>query len=78
MAYDYSKLLGKIVEVCGTQAEFARRMGWSERTTSLKLNGKIDWKQSEIRRACDILGIRLSDIPVFFYKEKVQNSKQTV
>ena len=38
MPYDYSKLNGRIVEKCGTQANFAEMMGLSERTISLKLN----------------------------------------
>ena len=41
MAFDYSKLRGKIIELFGTQACFAAAMGWSERTLSLKMNGVI-------------------------------------
>ena len=40
MPYNYSKLLGRIVECCGTQAAFAEKIGLSERSVSLKLNGK--------------------------------------
>lgn len=72
MSYDYSKLLGKVIEVCGTQVEFARRMGWSERTASLKLNGMVNWKQDEIIRACEILGISLDEMPTYFFNAKVQ------
>lgn len=39
MPYNYAKLLGRIVEVVGTQGKFANRMGLSERTISRKLNG---------------------------------------
>ena len=48
MAFDYSRLRGRIVEKYKNQIEFARRMQWSERTLSLKLNGKVAWKQPEI------------------------------
>ena len=41
MAFNYAKLLGKIVEIFGTQRKFAEAMGLSERTISLKLNGKM-------------------------------------
>ena len=51
MAYDYSKLNGRIVEKCGTRANFAEMMGLSERTISLKLNNKISFKQPEIQKA---------------------------
>ena len=54
MAVDYSKLNGRIVEKCGTQAVFADRMGLSERTVSLKLNNKVAWKQPEMQKAAEI------------------------
>ena len=41
MAFDYSRLKGRIVEVYGTNAAFSKDMGWSERTMSLKMNGKV-------------------------------------
>ena len=44
MAFDYSKLRGKIVEIFNTQSCFAIAMGWSERTLSLKMNGIRSWK----------------------------------
>ena len=39
MAFDYSKLKGKIVEKFQTQQAFAKAMELSERSLSLKLNG---------------------------------------
>ena len=73
MSYNYSKLLGKITEVFGTQARFSKALGLSEHTVSAKLNGKIDWKQREIVRCCSILGIGVNDIQAYFFSEKVQN-----
>lgn len=67
MPYNYSKLLGKIVERVGTQAAFAEKMGLSERSISLKLNGKVAWKQTEIAKACEVLGIRLNEIDKYFF-----------
>lgn len=67
MPYNYKKLLGRIVEVCGTQASFADRMGLSERSVSLKLNGQRPWKQLEISKACQVLDIANTDIPVYFF-----------
>lgn len=74
MPYNYSKLLGRIVEKVGTQSKFAERMGMSERTISLKLNGKVGWKQTEIARACSVLDIQDIEIPNYFFALKVQHN----
>lgn len=74
MPYNYAKLLGRIVEKVGTQSNFADQMGLSERTISLKLNGKIGWKQSEIAKACSVLGIDDNDIPAYFFAIEVQRA----
>lgn len=71
MSYDYSKLLGRIVEKQGTQAKFATEMGISERSLSLKLNDKVPWKDTEISKACKILDIADSEMHLYFFKYKV-------
>lgn len=73
MAFNYSKLNGKIVEVCGTQGKFAEQMGLSERTISLKLNNKLMFKQNEILRAMGILNLTTEDLNDYFFTPKVQN-----
>lgn len=73
MAFDYSKLKGRIVEKCGSQCEFARRFGWSERTLSLKMNGKVAWKQDEICKALSLLNLSEDDVQEYFFTIKVQN-----
>ncbi|MGN0489431.1 MAG: DUF739 family protein [Ruminococcus sp.] len=70
--FDYSKLNGKVIEICKTQANFARKMGLSEHSTSVKLAGKSLWKQTEIILACQILNISFADIPTYFFVPKVQ------
>lgn len=77
MPFDYSKLDGLVKEKCKTRAAFADRMGLSERSISLKMNGKIQWKQIEICSACDILGILKEEIPLYFFNSKVQDIEQT-
>ncbi|MCK1198578.1 DUF739 family protein [Streptococcus uberis] len=74
MSNDYSQLLGRIVEVFGTQANFALAMGLSERSISLKLNNKVSWKDEEIAKAVDILELTAVDIPSYFFKIKVQQT----
>lgn len=72
MAYNYSKLKGRIVEICVTRGEFARRMGFSERTLSLKLNNNVMFKQDEITRATEILEVPTSEILVYFFQVQVR------
>lgn len=73
MAFDYSRLRGKISEVFITQSRFAVAMEWSERTLSLKMNGARPWKQPDICKAVKLLGLQDEDIPVYFFSSKVQN-----
>lgn len=72
MAFDYSQLMKRIIDKCGTQYNFAEKLGLSERSVSLKLNGKVWWKQNEIDSAMEILDIDRSDVGEFFFKPKVQ------
>lgn len=72
MAYDYSKLNGRIIEKCGTKTKFAEMMGLSKRTISLKLNNKIYFKQPEIQKALKILDLTIDEIQVYFFTLKVQ------
>lgn len=73
MAFNYNKLKGRIVEIFGSQIEFSKSMGWSEKTLSLKLNGKVSWKQSDILKAIDLLKLSEDDIQEYFFSLKVQN-----
>ena len=72
MVYDYSKLNGKITEVYGKQSNFAKAMNFSERTLSLKLCNKRDWKQEQMLQAMDLLNEDYSKINEYFFKKKVQ------
>jgi hypothetical protein len=72
MAYDYSKLRGRIVEKFGNQKSFAVAMGWSERTMSLKINGLRFWSQPEIEKAMKLLELNGDDIRPYFFTENVQ------
>lgn len=76
MAYDYSKLLGRIIEKYGSQAKFSGAMGLSERSLSLKLNSKVGFKQSEIAKACKLLDLAETDIPEYFFLEAKKLAKK--
>lgn len=76
MAFDYSKLRGKIKEVCGTQSNFAKRLGIGRVSLSQRLNNTLEFSQKEINNACDILSIKKDDIPKYFFILKVQETEQ--
>ncbi|MBE5928478.1 MAG: DUF739 family protein [Lachnospiraceae bacterium] len=76
MSFDYSKLRGRIVEIFGNQGAFARAMGWSERTLSLKMNGIRAWKQTDICKAVKLLHLNENDIQLYFFTIQVQNIEQ--
>lgn len=71
MSYDYSKLNGRIVEICGTSKTFAKLMGVSERTLSLKLNNQVPFKQTDIEKAIKILNLKDKDIQPYFFTRNV-------
>ena len=48
-------------------------MMWSERTLSLKLNGKVPWKQTDILKAVSLLELSEDDIQEYFFTIEVQN-----
>lgn len=72
MAFDYSKLRGRIIEKFGSQMSFAKAMDISERTLSLKMSGKRTWKQQEICLAINLLELSNDDIQDYFFNLKVQ------
>lgn len=63
----FNKLEGKIVEVFGTKANFATAMELSQTTMTAKLKGRIDWKRNEMRKACELLGIPLTELVDYFF-----------
>ncbi|WP_246213226.1 DUF739 family protein [Aminipila butyrica] len=71
--FDYRKLRKEIANKFKTQAAFAQAMEWSERTLSLKLNGKRFWKQPEICKAIHILEVPAESIQEYFFTYYVQN-----
>ena len=73
--FDNRKLRGKIKEIYGTQGTFAKEMGLSERSMSLKLNGQIVFSQSEIAKAVQLLGIEEGKISEFFFNPIVQKNE---
>lgn len=68
---DYKDLKLKIKAVFDTQEAFAEALGWSRTALNQRLNGVVQWKTSEIAKACDLLHIPLTDAHLYFFVEKV-------
>lgn len=67
MVYSYGKLLGQIKEQGMTQETLALNVGLKPSTLSQKLNNKAHFKQVEISKICNILGIKGEDIGAYFF-----------
>ena len=74
MAFDYSKLVGRIIEKFGTRKAFAATIGMSESAVSARLNNITPWKPEEIKVVCapDILDIPDEAISEYFFTLKVE------
>lgn len=71
MEWDYSKLRGKIKEVCITQNSFSQELGIGRVSLSQRLNNKLEFTQTEICKACEVLEIDIKDIATYFFVKKV-------
>lgn len=67
MAFDYSKLRGQIRGNYNTQSAFAKEMGFSSASLSAKLNGKVQFTQNEMDKACNLLRIDKAEIASYFF-----------
>lgn len=70
MAFDYSKLRGRIVEKFGTIKAFANAYGITSVSMSKKLNGDTAFSQDDIMKMStpELLDIQAKDIPEYFFK----------
>lgn len=75
IVFDYSKLKGRIIEKYETQGKFAAVNQLSDRSMSLKLNNGIGLSQDEILKWCELLDIKIVEIPAYFFCKKVSNLK---
>lgn len=70
MAFNFSKLRGRIVEKYGSCGRFAAAMGHSKVWLSSRLNNVVPWRADEIRDAAALLDIAPEEIPKFFLTPK--------
>lgn len=51
-----------------TQKELANRIGITNQTLSLKMSGKVQFKQKEIKKISEVLNIPQTKIGEYFFK----------
>lgn len=69
--FDYGKLRGRICEIAGTQEKFAKSIGISKTSLSQKLTNQKYFKQDEINRAINVLGIGHGEVTAYFFTQKI-------
>lgn len=65
--YDYNELKGDIKKVFGTQNAFAKAIGMSEATLSLKLNNNAEWSQDEMESTIALLHAGVEKLVSYFF-----------
>lgn len=73
---DYSKLLGKVVEMFGTREKFAKHMGWSVTKASYLLSGTRQMCQKDILSVANVLGISINEIGTYFFTKKLDKCEE--
>lgn len=66
MAYDYSKLKGRIIEKYGSFSNFANALGKSLVIVSKKLNNKSKFSREAMLEWAEKLDIDISELGAFF------------
>jgi transcriptional regulator with XRE-family HTH domain len=71
MAWDYSKLLGRMYECGYNQTSLAKKVKISVPTFSEKLNNKYPFTMKDIDSISNALEIPKSEIGIYFFTRKV-------
>ena len=77
IVFDYRRLRGKIREVYGTEIAFAKALKIGRVSLSHRINNKLEFTAREIYFSCVLLSIPLSEIPAYFFTEKVQKREHS-
>lgn len=69
--YNYDRLLARIISRYKNRFKFAQEIGISPTSLYNKLENKQDFKQGEIIKIAELLGIRDDEIMAYFFDYKV-------
>lgn len=65
----FPKLRGRIIEKYGTLKAFSEAIGISTAGITLRMQGKVQWRLTDIAKACRLLDIPGSEINIYFLPE---------
>lgn len=65
--YEYRKLRGRIIEKYATQERFAKALGISKNSLSLKMKGKTGLSQKDIETWAKLLDIDMKQYGEYFF-----------
>lgn len=68
MSFIHNKLKGRIIEILGSNTAFIKKMEISNASFYSKINGKREFTDEEIYKACKILRIEPTDVYEYFFK----------
>ena len=74
--FDYTKLRSRIKEVLGTQDQYAKALGLGRVSVSQSLNNQREFSAGEMLRTAQVLHFSVSEIPDYFFNQKVQKHEQ--
>ena len=63
----YGKLRERIKQKFGTLCAFVDAAGMNRSTLSMKLNGKLAWRSTEIEAICKLLDIPMESVGEYFF-----------
>ena len=67
MAHDYHDLRLRIRGKYARLTEFAKALGITTGTLSLKLRGKSEWSRAEIEKIAELLNLTPDEILLYFF-----------
>ena len=72
--FDFSRLVGRIVERFGSRRAFCNAAGISETVLSGRLNNQSSFRDYEIFRFCEpeLLDIKDDEVVAYFFTQKVR------
>ena len=76
LAFNYSKLRGRIKEKFGSEKAFAEAMAMKPSSLSSRLNHGTSFSQTEIIKASFLLDVDKGKIADYFFKELVQKTER--